>query len=204
MFRKMFWMVAAGCLAVAVTAQAGEQTLLKSGEFSSGGFGGPEVLWTTFNGEDALIVGGTGAWVINRTLYIGGGGYGLASNHDGPLIEGYDGTPKLQMGYGGAMLGLIVRNDDLVYIVGDVMIGGGTVANSTHPGDSDHDNWTNEDTESFWFVQPMLRAELNVTRWMRVSASVGYRSVRDFSGFGITAEDASGTMAGVTFRFGSW
>ena len=49
-----------------------------------------------------------------------------------------------------------------------------------------------------------VHLEMNVTHWMRVSASVGYRSIRDFKSFGMTEKDASGRMAGVTFRFGSW
>ncbi len=200
--RKIF-IVAAAVLAIAAAAQA-EQTLLQSGEFSSGGFGGPELLWTTFNGEDALIVGGTGAWVINRTLYLGGGGYGLASNHDGPPIEGYVGTPRLQMGYGGGMVGLIFRNDDLFHFTGDVMVGGGSIANTIQRGDDHQGLWPGTDNDSFWFVQPMVRIELNVTRWMRVSASFGYRTVYDFKSFGMAADDVSGEMAGVTFRFGTW
>lgn len=203
MVRRKIFIAVVGVLIAAAAAQA-EQTLLQSGEFTSGGFGGPEVYWTTFNGEDAMMVGGSGAWVINRTLYLGGGGYGLASNHDGPPIVDYIGTPRLQMGYGGAMLGLILRNNDLIHITGDVMVGGGAVSNTTRTNNDYNDQWHVDDSDSFWFVQPMLRMEMNVTRWMRVSASVGYRSVRDFKSFGMTADDVSGKMAGVTLRFGSW
>jgi hypothetical protein len=70
--------------------------------------------------------------------------------------------------------------------------------------DQRYEDWRAYDTDSFWFVQPMVHLELNVTNWMRVAASVGYRSVRDFNSFGMNADDISGKMAGVTFRFGSW
>ncbi len=66
------------CL-VAFPAFAQEETLIK-GDVESGGFGGPVVKMTSLNGQDGILVGGRGGWILNHSFIIGGGGYGLANN----------------------------------------------------------------------------------------------------------------------------
>jgi len=201
-FGPLFAAIALSLVLFSAPAEARERTLLGSTHYSSGGFGGVQVLSTQFNGEDAVLVGGSGAWVINEKFYIGGGGYGVGTHHDGPMIEGYEDTPRLEMGYGGAMVGLILRNDDMIHLAGDVMIGGGSVMNMVETGYND--SWTEHEAEAFWFIQPMAHLEMNVTHWMRASFSYGYRSARDFNAFGMDENDLSGHVIGATIRFGGW
>lgn len=207
---RIVLIAAVALLLFAATSHAQVQTLFNDKEIHSGGFGGPQVMYTTFNGEEGMLVGGQGAWVINETFYLGGGGFGLTTHHDGMRDANYQQTPQLLMGYGGPMVGIILRNDDLIHLTADVMLGGGAVTNTVElrPGDPgfelDDDGYKTLRTAGFWHVQPMAHLELNVTDWMRVAVSGGYRLVRDFDSFGVTAEDASGPVAGVTFRFGSW
>jgi len=176
------------------------RTLLNTDELHSGLFGGPQVYWTTFNGESGLLVGGSGAWVINRTFYLGGGGFGLTSRHEGPALEGYDSAPRLGLEYGGLLFGFILKNDDLLHLTADLMIGGGTVSNQVEV----NGEWERHGAEGFWHVQPLVHAEVNVTEWLRIALSGGVRYVGDLNSFGVDGGDASGPVMGLTFRIGAW
>lgn len=207
---RILLIAAAALLLFAVAGHAQERTLINVSEIKSGGFGGPQIMYTTFNGEDGLLLGGQGAWVLNESVYLGGGGYGLTTHHDGVRNVNYSQTPQLVMGYGGVLFGVILQNDELLHLTADVMIGGGAVSNVVElragdPGfELDDDGYKRLRTSGFWHVQPMAHLELNLTDWMRVAVSGGYRLVRDFDAFGVSAEDASGPVAGLTIRFGSW
>lgn len=65
----------------AATARGQEQTLIKS-DVEHSGFGGPVVKATRIHDQGALMVGGRGGWIINHTLAIGGGGYGVVNDVD--------------------------------------------------------------------------------------------------------------------------
>ncbi len=194
-------LAAAVLLLVVSNAPAQERTLLNTEDIESGAFGGPQVCWTTFNGESGMLVGGTGAWVLNREVYLGGGGYKLTTNHDGLPVGVADKSSRLHLGYGGVVAGVIVRNDNLIHITAEVMLGGGSIVRSTNVSGN---KWEDHGEEGFWQVQPMVHAEMNVTTWVRAALSVGFRLVRDFNSFGLTAGGASGPVVGVTLRFGSW
>jgi hypothetical protein len=56
-----------------------QETTLINGEIESGGFGGPVLKVTSINGENAVMIGGRGGWIINHSLVLGGGGYGLVT-----------------------------------------------------------------------------------------------------------------------------
>jgi hypothetical protein len=197
--------VIAGLFMIAC-AYAEERTLFNSEGMSHGGFGGPQVLWTEFNGEDGLLVGGHGAWVVNKTFYLGGAGYGLVSEHAGPEVPNYTETPELRMGYGGMLIGFILSNDRVVHTTADVLIGGGGINNNIgEEKEFYHDpNVYRSSTDAFWMVQPMAHIEVNITDWMRLDISGGYRYVENIDSFGLKNDDVSGPVAGLTLRFGSW
>jgi hypothetical protein len=51
---------------------AQEATLI-NGEIESGGFGGPVLKVTSINGENAVLVGGRGGWIINHSFVLAAG-----------------------------------------------------------------------------------------------------------------------------------
>jgi len=68
-------------LFIAGIARAQEEETLLGGGFESGGYGGPVVKFTNVKGEFAVMAGGYGGWLINHSLMLGGGGYGLVTHH---------------------------------------------------------------------------------------------------------------------------
>lgn len=191
-------------LTLATAAGARENTLIDQ-PLSFGGFGGPTVLYTRFNGGDHWLVGGQGAFLAGHTFYVGGGGYGLVSRPAGPgtTVNNLPHDSNFEGGYGGVLLGAVIMHESLVHGTADVMIGGGSVANVPRHWESMDDEWDYRSPhDEFFMVQPMAHAELNVTTWMRLDAGAGYRFVTGVTEFGLDNEDASGVVAGLTFRFG--
>jgi hypothetical protein len=84
--------------------------LLLPGKVKHGGYGAPEVKFTTMTGDPAVLVGFQGGWIINHGFVIGAAGYGLSTTHDAPAALSLPSTRStLQFGYGGPRLGYVIR-----------------------------------------------------------------------------------------------
>jgi hypothetical protein len=199
--KKMFICVCAVLLSTQLFAQ--EETLLSSGErVHHGGFGGPVVKFTTINGEFGTLVGGRGGWLINHTVSLGIGGYGLVNNiKTGGVLHG--GDAYLGFGYGGFELEVIVSHNKLVHFTVLGLIGGGSVYSrqKNHWG-WDPDNGYNH--TAIFVGEPGANLELNVTTFFRINAGISYRFVSGSDFASITDSDLSGLSGVLTLKFGSF
>lgn len=169
-------------------AAAEEQTLLGDlKDIESGGYGGPSVRFTQIDGDFAVLSGGEGAWIINHRFVLGGGGYGLANSKTITEADatGDPVTGKLEMGYGGGMIGLIIQSDALVHAAVDVLIGGGGMTTAKHASD-----------DVFFVVEPAAHIMLNVTSFCRVGLGASYRYVRGAGYGGLDDGDPAAKDAG--------
>ena len=187
-------------LALSVSLSPGrsdaEETLLGDlKDIEHDGYGGPSVRFTQINGDFAVLTGGQGGWIINHRFVLGGGGFGLAnagtvSESDattGP-IEG-----KLEMGYGGGMVGLIIKSDALVHATVDVLIGAGGMSTQNHVRD-----------DVFFVTEPAAHIVLNIASFCCLATGVSYRFTEgaDFGGLGDA--DLDGPSWGILIKFGSF
>lgn len=197
---------------MAVPAFAGdeeEQTLL-SGQITHGGFGGPVVKFTRMKNEFGVLVGGRGGWIINHTLSIGGGGYGLvnpitADTNAIPVFLPYH-EPVLGMGYGGFELEYISHSGRLAHSTWTLLVGAGGVGYQERRNaewdwneDQRHPAW-----DSFFIVEPGVNLELNVTAFFRLDAGASYRFVSGIEKFGLVTSDVAGASVNLTFKFGKF
>jgi hypothetical protein len=51
-------------------------------------------------------------------------------------------------------------------------------------------------------LTPEVGLEFNVTKWMRVSGTVGYRWLSEFDNRKLSNNDYSGVIGNISFRFG--
>jgi len=176
---------------------AGQETLLGGG-IHSGGYGGPGLKFTSANGEMAVMGGGQGAWVINHTAAIGGGGYGLTSDHE---VEGAGGPYKLNFSYGGLLVEYIRDANELVHWYGSLIVGFGSfsLTDPTLPDDSD-----DIEDDGFLVLEPTVNIELNVTEHFRLAAGAGYRLASGVTSDYLAASDLSGATFNLALRFGSY
>ncbi|MCB2200267.1 hypothetical protein KQI63_12735 [bacterium] len=199
-------------LAMTASVFASPRTLLDSRTTELGGYGGPMAAYTTFGSEDAVIVGGQGAMLVNKSFYIGAGGYGMATRHRAPSAGIGTSDSRFEMGYGGMLLGLVHNSDDVVHMSADVLVGAGAVVNHYfddrltphYDSDGDWDNGRKYDDDPFFVVQPMARIEVNVLSFWRVGFEGGYRIVNGVNSFGMDDNDLSGPVAGISFKFGKF
>jgi hypothetical protein len=194
---KKFMILAALALMAAPLA-AQEQTLF-DGSLQSGGFGAPVLKVTRVNDQVGLMVGGSGAWIVNHSLSIGGAGYGLATDVN---TKGFGpDTARLDMGYGGAVIGYQIASDNLVHVGVQALIGAGAVdyRRSWRTDDRNYD-----DIDGFFVVEPGISGELNVAKNVRVNLEGSWRFVNGVELPGVTNAGLSGPSATLTLKFGSF
>jgi hypothetical protein len=187
-----------------------EETLLEGG-IESGGFGGPVVKFTQIKNEFGVLVGGYGGWLINHTVMLGGGGYGLvnkirASDEAQEFYRSFTGRPiNIEMGYGGVVLEYINSSNSLVHFAFNALIGAGGVSYK----ERDDNDWewndnNNGPTDAFFIVEPELKAELNITGFLRINVGGSYRFVSGINITGLKNSDIAGPSANITFKFGKF
>lgn len=182
-------------LAVLLTStiglQAQHETLFNQARVV-GAFGGPITEYGLSNNL-STSVGGGGALVIN-SFFIGG--YGLASADFDQLYDEGD-IDVLDIGHGGFWLGGTYQPHSLVHMYGSARLGWGAI-NIDLNGNTPY-----RELDKIFVATPEIGLELNVTRWFRLAGTVGYRYVTGVNeNRGLTGEDFSGAIAGVTLRFG--
>jgi hypothetical protein len=175
-------------LVVASSAAAQERTLLGR-RFHSGGFGGPVVKFSEVDGDFAVFAGGRGGWIINHTLVLGVGGYGLAND----IEIGWPGSRDIEFGYGGFELEYINRSNSLIHFTAYLLIGGGGLSTSL-PGDE----------EAVFVLEPAANAELNITPYFRLCVGGAYRYVTGINMPIFDEEDLSAAVGVMTFKFGAF
>jgi hypothetical protein len=164
------------------------QTIFGS-DFSSGGYGAPELKLGKVNNEMSLLLGGKGGWIIGHKFVLGGGGYGLTTNNTFNYtenIEGIDSTRnlKIDMGYGGILLEYIAMPKKAVHLAFPVLIGAGGAALSVKTYDKvnnvNPEDWTVYDlveSSAFFVVEPGVNIELNMVKFFRLNLGASYRYI---------------------------
>jgi len=191
-------------LMITVIATAQEETLIK-GDGEKGGFGGPVVKYTTVYDQGALLVGGRGGWILNHSLVLGGGGYGVVNEIDAAagVLPG-EGPLDIEFGYGGFEVEYILNPMSLTHYSLYALFGVGDIHYVRDIGSSFESNQTTGESDFVFVVEPAINAELNVIKWFRVDAGVSYRLVMDVSQVGLDGSDFSGITAILTFKFGNF
>jgi hypothetical protein len=182
---------------------AGEMETLFSGPIRFGGYGGPMIKFSPVRGQLGTWVGGFGGVFINSSLFIGGGGFGLTSDIRADQTAAPD--QSLAVGYGGLLLEYVFNADKLLHF-GANFFGGWGGAGYVYRG-FDFNNGRNRNFftqgSSFYVLEPGAFAEVNVARWLRISAGVSYRYVNGINNLqGLTSADLSNVSANLMFKFG--
>lgn len=165
-----------------------------SGDIDHGGYGAPFVKYANLLDQDALLVGGRGAWMIDHRFGLGLAGFGVASTvRNSEYMDylredrGYVNirNERFEMGYGGILLEPILYYQSPVHVSFPVIIGAGGAAYSyrqehTFPGpnddDDEFDRFSREFTHgaAFFVMEPGVEVELNIHRLIRFNVGATY------------------------------
>ena len=185
---------------------SGQETLF-SGDVEHGGYGGFVLKGSTVRGTPQLFLGGYGGWFINRTIMIGGGGYGMVSRVSAsdavPKLDGK--TPEIGLGYGGFVVEYTHNSNSLVHFTGQALIGAGGAGYIWRDQlfDTEYD-FNDTPSDSFFTVEFGANVELNVSSFARVAIGGSYRFVSGLDLVGLSDKDLSGPGGNITFKFGKF
>jgi hypothetical protein len=178
--------------------------LLFGKDLHVGGYGGLDVAYTRMFGRDGVVVGAQGALLINHRLAFGLAGYGWSNPVKGPNnLEGD--AQHFETGYGGFTLRYSQYFDNLpFYLTVGALVGGGAI-DLTDRNHSDVDGVEDDAGEDVFMVfQPDIAINANLTRWMRVGVTAGYRLTSGVNRLGFDESDVNGVMVGGQIQFGSF
>lgn len=179
----------------------------RGGKTRVGGYGSMGAGYTTFMGRRSGLMSMEGAVLLDHRLSLGFAGYGFTRRPCG-CRAGDGALQELAAGYGGFVGRYSLFTRLPVYASVGLLLGGG--ATNLHPRDSDEshqeewddDEWDEGEFDPFWVVQPEATLHLNVTRWFRVGANVGYRFTGGVSRFRLDESDLNGPVVGGSLQFG--
>jgi len=177
--------------------------LLLGRRIAVGGYGGFGAAFTQMLDRNGAAVGFEGALLLAHRLSLGFAGYGFSRTPNGPAA--LDGTErKLGAGYGGFVARYAFLTNLPVYFSVGMIVGGGAVV--LHD-DEERDEWDGRHddrdvSDGFFVVQPELAMHANLTRWMRVGLTGGYRVTSNVSRFGLSESDLNGVVLGGNIQFG--
>jgi len=146
----------------------------------------PDFKVTRFNNTTGYLAGAYGGWVIDNTLLIGAGGYGLTN-----------GSRRSGMGYGGAVIGWMAHTDQAIGFGARALVGFGEasypgtltyVPRPPFPVPFDVDSHqspiaTTVSTvqatfhEHFFVTEPQADLLIRISPILRLDAGVGYRLI---------------------------
>lgn len=185
----------------------GPAALLEDGNDSIhiGGYGGLSLQGTSINGDAGLLVGGEGALLLGHRLAIGGAGYGLASEVNGPEYDNGD-SSVLGFGYGGVVLRyhIMSKRSPVTASVGTLIGAGGLtlIRKTSTEFDYEYDYDDDSEANAFFVAEPAAQVNLHLTKWMRLGVTGGYRFVRGPSLGPVSDGDLEGVTAGGHMQFG--
>lgn len=206
-------------LAILVNAQEGKSSnndeintiFGKSEETKIGWFVGIDPGYTQFDGRDVWLAGIGGGMIINHNLTIGLTGHGW-TNRNGMFYPEVTDTvgAYLEGGYGGLLLEYTLFPKSPVHVTFPIMIGGGGasyVTDMEYP-EWDEDEWDTShktlDTDHFFTIEPGVRAEVNILKFMRFNAGVSYRYVGGLHLINTSSDMMNGFTATAGLKFGKF
>ena len=171
---------------------------------SNGGYGALSINYSQIDNKDAFIMGARGSWIIDHSFAIGMGGYGFINGVDTDHVFDNDYEYDLAGGYGGLILEPIIAPKLPVHISVPVLLGIGGIA---YVDEYDHwDDWyyDNDKNDVFLVFEPGVELEFNMTRHMRMAASLSYRFTSDIEMEELSPDVLEGFTVGLVFKFGKF
>lgn len=177
-----------------------------------GAYAGVGGAYTRFLGRDSGLMSFEAALLLDHRLSLGLAAYGFTRTPRGPVAA--DGTPQqFGAGYGGLAIRYSVFGDLPVYATLGLVLGAGAVNLHRDYGWDDETSWdgswSNDDEhwhagrfDAFLVAQPELTLNANLTRWLRLGITGGYRFTGGVSRFGVTESDLNAALVGGNLQFG--
>ena len=168
----------------------------------SGGFGAIAFKWGDFQGQTTVLAGVRAGWIISRAIAIGFEGYGIIPTTEFENISVLQNVVLLG-GYGGMFLEPILFSNQIVHVTLPVSAGAGWMG--YHRDFEDNINTIDEeiiDDDIFWYLEPGVAVEINVSRHFRIAVGASKRYTEDLELLNTSEKAFDGTNYSVTLKLG--
>lgn len=192
MIRLLVLITTLALAAAAAAAEPGAETVL-TGDVAFGGYGALGVRVGQFKGDVAAYAGAQGGVILNHTLVLGVGGWGLVPSAS-VTDDGW--SRRVNFGYGGFLVEYVPSWRKMLHFDASVVIGGGGLSYTAPYA------WEYGVVDAVFVVEPTVGVEVNVTQYFRLALGVGYRYVADTELEGLTDGDLRGFSGAAAFKFG--
>ena len=162
------------------------------------GFGSIVVEFGAIGGSAAIVNGGAGAALFNRSLFLGGYGLSLSNSIQNTNVQTGI-SREVDFAHGGLYAGYVFFPHKLVHFGISSKLGWGvlqlTPENTFLPGASPV-------SDNLLVFTPQLEAEVNLSYWFKVNAGLGYRAVSGVDNSFYSQKDLSSPSLTMSFLFG--
>jgi hypothetical protein len=183
------------------------KTLFKKNEkIKVGWFVGIDPGYTQFRSKDTWLVGLSTGVIINHNFILGLTGRAWPKTDQLYFEDVADTGVYLEGGYGGLLIEYTLFPKSVVHVTFPVLIGAGGVNYVTCKKDDDNldDHHRKIDSKAFFVVEPGVRAEINLFKFMRLNAGVSYRYAPNFQLIN-TSKDMINSFTGtIGLKFGKF
>ncbi|UII22807.1 hypothetical protein [Fulvivirga ligni] len=175
---------------------------ISSGGFHSGGFGALSFKKSEFKDKALVMTGLRGGWIINRAVAIGIEGYGIVPASEYANIN-FQRNVRLLGGYGGMFVEPILFSNEVVHVTFP-MAGGAGWLGYHEDWEEDYDGDDLIDDDVFWYIEPGVTAEVNVSRHFRIAAGVTKRFTQDLNLMSTNDSEFENLNYMLTLKFGAF
>jgi hypothetical protein len=196
----------AGIGQVLIAQQPEYRTLFgRDGNHSNGVYGALTFNYGMIDGQDALMTGIKGGWIIDHKLTLGIAGTGFMNDLRFTDKLKNDAV-NLAGGYGGLLIEPIIAPFSPIHITFPVIIGAGGVAYVNY-------NWWNYennqeptvwDSDAFFVIEPGIEIEFNIVRFMRLAVGASYRHTSNVRLNNTDGDVLRGFNGGFSLKFGKF
>lgn len=168
-----------------------------------GGYIGTGIQTFQLNNQMGYGFGGSIALNAGRKFNIGFAGKILATDVKMDQLSSTGDPYYYELGYGGILIEPMIASNSPVHLTFPVVLGAGGVAavNERVYEPGWHYQYSVQDADYFFIINPGVNVELNLFRFMRLAAGVNYRLSSDYYLDGVK-NNLNGLGGNVTLKLG--
>lgn len=183
----------------------------KGNKTKLGWFVGIDPAYSQFKGKNVWLAGINGGLIINHHFAIGLAGRAWVNRNElfYPDVTDTVGA-YLEGGYGGFLFEYTLFPKSVIHVTFPVIIGGGGASYVTN---LEYDTWEDGhwtknhkslDSDAFFVIEPGVRAEVNLLKFMRLNAGVSYRYVGDLKLINTSSDLMRNWAVTIGLKFGKF
>lgn len=188
-------------------SRKGEVRTISGDNYHSGGFGAISFKGTDYMGETMIMAGVRGGWIINRAVALGFEGWGIIPTAKLTDVYQFDDVIVLG-GYGGFFIEPILFSNQIVHVTFPVSGGAGWMGYNldfTDPNNGGNVGGSYlVDEDVYWYVEPGVALEVNVSRHFRMDFGASKRFTQDLEMMNTPSDAFDEWSYFMTLKFGGF